>query len=135
MTDFPCCEPKTDETTSFVIPEEVVEAAAKAYWESDESIGMFRPTSRWSELIEIDPFKAEAYRGASRAFLAAALPHLRPLVEAQELRLATEVALKLGREEMREEIAKAFEERWINTGHLVAAVTAARIARETGARP
>jgi hypothetical protein len=39
-----------------------------------------------------------------RAALGAALPHLRPLVEAQELRLATEVALKLGRQEAAERI-------------------------------
>jgi hypothetical protein len=76
--------------TDPVIPPAAVEAAARAYWTNgglDEDYSRLSPTAR------------DALERATRLALEAALPHLRPLVEAQELRLATEVALKLGRQE------------------------------------
>jgi hypothetical protein len=78
--------------TDMTLPPEAVEAAAKA---------MSGTAPVWDSQ---DDDTKDGIRALARLALEAALPHLRPLVEAQELRIATEVALKLGRQEAAEEI-------------------------------
>jgi hypothetical protein len=95
-----------DPTTDPVIPPEAVEAVARQVFFAKHGLD-------WDFVWFAEEKRAKARQDASEFALAgllAALPHLRPLVEAQELRLATEVALKLGRQEMLAEIAAEISE-------------------------
>jgi len=105
--------------TDMVIPPAAVQAAAKAIYENDLLPGDWP----WSALGQDQERLA---RG--RVALEAALPHLRPLFET-----ATELGLKLGRQEAAEEIAEQismYNQEWsANTWRSIAA----GIARDVGA--